>query len=188
MKFTQVNTQITTSSIIRFCLLLLAVSVYGCASTKYNQDYKPETSFSHLKTYTWRHASSDIAGVDDQQLQHLADNQLASQGYTRTDTNADMLLDLNLVTRISTGSSTGIGLSIGLPIGQHGSIGLGGGKSVPNDKLEGVILIDITDNISNSLIWRGSAEGVPMQDFSLKAEDKLAMVLKKLLSQFPPKS
>lgn len=187
MDFIQTNTQSSALRIIRFCLILLTITMYGCTGTKYNQDYKAATSFEHLKTYSWRHASSDIAGVDGQQLQQLADIQLASQGYTHTETNPDMLLDMNLVTRISTGSSTGIGLSIGLPIGQHGSIGLGGGKSVPNDKQEGVILIDITDNLSKSLIWRGSAEGVPMQDFSLKAEDKLARVLKKLLSQFPPK-
>jgi hypothetical protein len=167
--------------------LLLALAISGCASPKYNQDFKPDTDFSQLKTYNWRNMSSEMAGVNSQQLQRLADSQLASQGFTRTETNPEMLLDMTVVARISTGSSTGLGLSIGLPIGRHGSIGLGGGKSVPNDKQEGIIIVDITESLSNNLLWRGSAEGIPMKNFSLQGEQQLAAVLGKLLSQFPPR-
>lgn len=187
MKTSSDKTNLLTTSIIRLSLLLFAFLVYGCASTKYNQDFKPETNFSQLKTYDWRNTSSIIPGVNAQQIQRLADIQLTNQGFTRNENNPDMLLDMTAVSRISTGSSTGLGLSIGLPIGRYGSVGLGGGKSVPNDKQEGVIIVDITESLNNQLIWRGSAEGMPMKDFSLQSEAKLAAALSKLLSQFPPK-
>ena len=174
-------------SLWRFWLLALVLIMCGCASTKYNQDFKPGTDFSGHKTYNWRGASSDIPGVSAQQIQHQADTQLASQGFSRTESNPDLLFDMKVVSRISTGSSTGLGLSIGLPLGRHGSIGLGGGKSMPNDKQEGIIIVDITDTSTNNLIWRGSAEAVPLQHFSLSNEAKLAEVLRKLLSQYPPK-
>ena len=174
-------------SLWRFWFLALVLIMCGCASTKYNQDFKPGTDFGGHGTYNWLNTSSDIPGVSAQQIQRQADTQLASQGFSHTESNPDLLFDMKIVSRISTGSSTGLGLSIGLPIGRHGSIGLGGGKSMPNDKQEGIIIVDITDASTDSLIWRGSAEGVPLQYFSLSNEAKLAEVLRKLLSQYPPK-
>ena len=175
------------SSALHLCLLLLTVLfLNGCASTKYNQDYRPGTDFSNLHTYSWRNASSDIAGVDTARLQGFADQQLRTQGYSRVASGGDMLLDMNIISRVSTGRSTGIGLSFGIPIGQHGSIGVGSGKSISNDKLEGVILIDITKAASNSLLWRGSAEGIPLKDFSLQSEAKISSAISQLLAQFPP--
>lgn len=188
MKTISVNKYCLTTNTIRSWLVLLAFIMCGCASTRYNQDFRPGTEFSDLKTYNWRNISSEIPEVTDERLQGLADKQLLSQGYLRTDNNPDFVIDVTLVTRVSTGSSTGVGLSIGLPIGRHGNIGLGGGKNVPNDKQEGVILIDATNSLTNTLIWRGSAEGIPLKDFSLKEEDKLANVLNKLFNQFPPKA
>src|SRR5690606_5327492 len=96
--------------------------------------------------YTWSNISSEIAGLDHPQIQALADHRLTAQGYLQSAANPDMLLDMTIISRIDTGSSTGLGLSIGLPIGRHGSIGLGGGKSLAREKQEGVILLDITDN------------------------------------------
>lgn len=167
-------------------LLLVALLLAACASTKYQQDFREGTNFENLNSYTWRKISSEVQGVDNSKLQRFADKQLNLQGFTRTDSNPDMLLDMTLITRISTGASTGIGLSVGIPIGRSGSIGLGGGKSVPNDKFEGVLVVDVTDANSNTLIWRGSAEDLPMKVFSLQAEDKLAEVIAKLFAQFPP--
>lgn len=168
-----------------FAALLMAVS--GCSSTKYHDDYRPDTDFSHFKTYQWRNVSSEIDGISAQRLQQLADDQLAAQGFSRTEGTPDMLLDLTLVTRTSTGSSKGIGLSIGLPIGRHGSIGVGGGKSIADDKREGVLILDASDSMNNRAVWRGSAEGIPMSNFSLKSEQKLAAVVTKLIQQFPAK-
>lgn len=182
-----IKTGLITVTIARLGLALLLLATFGCANTKYSQDYRPATDFSSLTTYNWRNISSEIPGITAEQLQRIDDPQLLEQGYTRTDSNPDFLIDLTVVTRVSTGSSTGLGLSIGLPVGRHGSIGVGGGKSLPNDKEEGVILVDITKSQTNALIWRGSAEGIPMENFSLRAESKLAAVLDKLFKQFPPK-
>lgn len=182
----QYNLRFMTLTLSRSLLLLAALLLAACAGPKYQQDFREGTTFENLTSYTWRKVSSEIPGADNIQLQRLADQQLSLQGFTRIDSNPDLLLDMTLITRISTGSSTGIGLSVGIPLGRSGSIGLGGGKSVPNDKYEGVLLVDITEANSNALIWRGSAEGVPMENFSLQAEDKLVDVIARLLTQFPP--
>lgn len=173
-----------TLSIISLLLLML---VSGCASVKYANDFKSGTDFNPIKTYSWRAATVDIAGADKPGLQRMIDEQLQSQGYQLVDQGADVWVDLQLFSRVSKGGNTSIGIGIGLPIGRNGSFGLGTGKTLGQGKQEGVLVIDITEQASNTLIWRGNAEGIPLLYFSLKSEPKLRENIRQLLMQFPPK-
>lgn len=176
-------------SLVSMCLmsgLLLLLS--ACANIKYADDYKTGTDFSGLKTYSWRAVTVDIGGIDKMFLQNLADDQLRAQGFVPTDSNADVLVDMQVFSRVSTGGNTSIGIGIGLPVGNNGSIGLGTGQTLGKGKQEGVIVIDITQSTSNQLIWRGNAEGIPLINFSLKAEQKLRESFNKLLTPFPPQT
>lgn len=175
------------SKILFTCNLLLLLLVSGCASVKYADDFKSGTDFSQIKTYSWRAANVEIAGADKPSLQAMIDAQLQSQGYQLATENADVLLDLQLFSRTSKGGNTSIGIGIGLPIGRHGSFGLGTGQTLGKGKQEGVMIIDITERASNSLIWRGNAEAIPLIYFTLKSEPKLKETIRQTLIQFPPK-
>lgn len=166
--------------------LLLLLS--ACTTIKYADDYKTGTNFIGLKTYNWRAISVDVGGVDKIFLQQLADEQLRSQGFVLADTSADLLIDMQVFSRVSRGGNTSIGIGIGLPVGNSGNIGLGTGQTLGKGKQEGVIVIDITQTSSNTLIWRGNAEGIPLINFSLKAEQKLRETFNKLLTPFPPQT
>jgi hypothetical protein len=75
-----------------------------------------------------------------------------------------------------------------LPIGRHGAIGLGTSKLLGNaPKTEALIIVDITAQASNQILWRGTAENVPLSDFTLQNQVKLNARLRDLLQQFPPK-
>jgi hypothetical protein len=169
-------------------LLLLATAVYGCSSPRILQDFKSGTDFSQLKTYSWRSATIEIPGIGAPYLQQLADEQLQAQGFVPTKEKADFLVDMQGFSRVSSGGNTSIGIGLGLPIGRHGSIGLGTGQMLGKGKQEGVVVIDITQADTNTLIWRGNAEGIPLINFSLKAEQKLRETFAQLLTQFPPQS
>ena len=80
----------------------------------------------------------------------------------------------------------GIGIGIGLPIGTNGSIGLGTSSPLGKGKQEGVMVIDITQAATNTLIWRGNAEAIPLINFTLGAEQKLRASIAELLTPFPP--
>lgn len=170
------------TSLMSVMLLLLG----ACTSIKYSDDYKTGTNFTGLKTYNWRAITVDVAGVDKSFLQNLADERLRAQGFVLADTSADLLIDMQVFSRISTGGNTSIGIGIGLPVGNSGSIGVGTGQTLGKGKQEGVIVIDITQTSSNTLIWRGNAEGIPLINFSLKAEQKLRESFTQLLQPFPP--
>ena len=158
----------------------------ACSNIKYASDFKSGTDFSPLKTYSWRAVTIDIAGVDQNRLQQLADKQLRTQGFRLVTANADMSIDMQVFTRVSQGGNTSLGIGIGMPVGRHGSIGLGTGQTLGRGKPEGVIVIDITQAGNNLLIWRGSAEGIPLVSFSLGNEQKLRDSFTKILHAFPP--
>lgn len=172
---------------VSVCLMsALLILLSACTSIKYADDYKSGTDFTGLKTYHWRAITVDVGGVDNAFLQSLADEQLRAQGFVLADTSADLLIDMQVFSRISTGGNTSIGIGIGLPVGNSGSIGLGTGQTLGKGKQEGVIVIDITQTTSNALIWRGNAEGIPIINFSLRAEQKLRDTFTQLLQPFPP--
>jgi hypothetical protein len=172
-------------------LLIMSIAlllVGGCANIHYASDYKSGTDFTGLITYSWRAVTVDVGGTDQAMLQRLADDQLRAQGFKAVQKNADLLIDMQIFSRISRGGNTSIGIGIGLPIGRNGSIGLGTGQTLGKGKQEGVIVFDITQASSNTLIWRGNAEGIPLINFSLQAENKLRETFSQLLSPFPPKA
>ena len=170
-------------------LLAITLTLTNCATTnKVTQDYKPGTDFSSYKTFSWHNFSSDIHSNDQIAIQHEVEQQLSQQGFQLVTANADVLLDLTLIKHLASPSSTGVGLSVGLPIGRHGSIGLGTNKLLGSDeKFSALIILDITAKATNQILWRGSADEVPLEYFTLRNQAKLNPVLRDLVKQFPPK-
>src|SRR5690606_19575297 len=86
----QFNLRFVTLILSRSLLLLVALLLAACAGPKYQQDFREGTTFENLNSYTWRKVNSEIQGVNNIQLQRLADQQLSVQGFTRTDSEPDM--------------------------------------------------------------------------------------------------
>jgi len=175
--------RLTQTALIGLSLLLLT----ACASNKLEQDYKPGTEFNpDWQRYEWRGGQSQIPGVHHQQLRQVAERALAEQGYEKDEDTPELILSLSALTRPSTGANRSVGLSVGLPIGTRGAVGVGGSRSLDNEKMEGVLILDITRAEDNELIWRGSAAGIAMRDFELSRQEQLQQTFHKLLAQFPP--
>lgn len=171
--------------------LLLVCALSGCAtSSKVTQDYKAGTDFKSYKTFSWHNFSSDITTDNQLEIQHAVERQLTLQGFkfVAEPELPDLILDLTIIKHIATPSSTGVGLSIGLPIGRHGGLGLGTNKLLGQDSnMAGLIILDITAKDTNQIVWRGSAEDVPINYFLLRNQAELNKVLNSLVQQFPPK-
>ncbi|WP_189418971.1 DUF4136 domain-containing protein [Cellvibrio zantedeschiae] len=170
-----------------FILFVCALS--GCAtSSKITQDFKPGTDFNAYKTFSWHNFSSDINTSNQIAIQHEIEQQLALQGFKLVTEMPDLVLDLNIIKHAVTPSSTGVGISIGLPIGRHGGVGIGTNNLLnKGSQMAGLIILDITAQNTNQVVWRGSAEDVPLNYFSLKNQTELNKVLINLVQQFPPK-
>jgi hypothetical protein len=170
-------------------LLLMVCLLTGCAtSNKVTQDYKPGTDFHAYRTFSWHNFSSDITGSDQLAIQRAVEQQLRLQGFQLVAEMPDLILNLTIIKHAATPSSTGVGISIGLPIGRHGAIGLGTNKLFNKDAdMSGLIILDITAQKANQVVWRGSADDIPLNYFSLRNQAELNKVLSSLIQQFPPK-
>lgn len=174
----------------KYLLLLLAAFVLGgCATTqKVTQDFKPGTDYSAYKTFAWRTYSSDVPTSNQIAIQRDIEQQLTLQGLKLVSDKADLLLDINIIQQADTTPSTSVGLSIGLPIGRHGEIGLETNNLLKQgERFVGLIIVDITAGGTNQIVWRGSANDIPLDYFSLKHQQKLQQLLISLIQQFPPK-
>jgi hypothetical protein len=174
---------------LKYSLLLGFLCTFSaCSEISYQNDFKADTDFSHLKTYQWRNLSLDTITQNQITIQQIADAQLLTQGYRRVNDKADLWLDLQTIVRQRKQGSTQLGIGIGLPVGRHGNIGLGTGQTLPLGKKqqEATLIVDMTRTDNNQLIWRGTAEAIPLSYFSLKEEQHLRETLNKLLAQFPP--
>lgn len=175
---------------LKLTIIACSLSLFGCAtSNKVSQDFKPETHFGNFKTLTWNNFSSDIPIANHIAIRNIIEQNLTQQGFQLVTTNADLLLNINIIAQEKSAASPRFGLSLGLPIGNHGGIGLGTSKSLGStNQQEGLIIIDITATETNQVIWRGTAEAIPIDYFSLRNEQHLNVLLKRLIAQFPPKS
>ena len=178
-----------TKLFVHAIALIFALCLTGCATTsKVTQDYKPDTDFSPYKTFSWHNFSSDVVSIDQVAIQRAVEQQLTQQGFELVSGLSDVVLDLSIIKQTAAPSSTGLGISIGLPIGNHGGLGLGTNKLLGNDpKIAAVIIVDVTAQATQQILWRGSAENIPLSDFTLQNQAKLNASLRKLLQQFPPK-
>lgn len=167
-------------------LLLL---LNACAShNRISQDFKEDTDFTAVKTFAWHNVATEIPNVSNLAIQSAVEQGLAQQGLQLTTTNPDVMLDISIIAQKSAAPSSGLGLSLGLPLGNHGSIGLGTSKLLArDDQQQGLIVLDITAAANSQVIWRGTAEAVPMSYFLLRNEPQLNGILKRLAGQFPPK-
>jgi len=170
--------------------LVFALLMAGCAtSNKVTQDYKVATDYRAYKTFSWHNFSSDVVSADQLAIQRAVEQQLRQQGFELVSGMSDLILDLTIIKQVASAPETGVGFSIGLPIGRHGAIGLGTSKLLGNDdRVVGLIILDITAQASQQVLWRGTAEDVPLKDFTLRNQAKLDVTLRKLIEQFPPKS
>lgn len=161
----------------------------GCTATpKVSQDSRQGETFNDLRSYSWRSLNIQVAGISDSQVGKVIDQQLGLRNYRYQETQADMLIDVQVFPRTRQGASTGIGIGIGLPVGRHGSIGLGTGQLLDGkNKVAAVIIVDITRASTNELVWRGTAEDLPLAYFELANEAKLRQSISDLLDQFPPR-
>ena len=113
---------------------------------------------------------------------------MAQKGFVQSQNN-DFLVtyDFSIRTKIqSSPVSTGFGFGVG-SYRRFGGIGFDTGTDIRQYDMA-ILVIDIYDNTSNTLIWRGT--GSEIYGSHPSPEDNVAMVnrlVETILAQFPPK-
>jgi hypothetical protein len=171
-------------------LLVICIAMAGCATPlAVTSDYDTAVDFTALKTFDWMPATGNAAGDEllVKKFRNTVDAQLKAKGRTMTADNPDFLIAMELSGRTTYGGSTAVGMSVGIPVGRAGSVSVGGGKSKPREKKEGVLVLGFLDPKSMSLLWRATATAeVKGSATAEEQQQKISEVIAAMLAHFPP--
>jgi hypothetical protein len=165
---------------MRFLPLVLLAA---CSSISTNYDYDMSYDFTKLKTYRW----ADIASKSDadplvvQRVGSAVEAELKAKGYALAEGKPDFLVATHV------GKQTKIQVTdSGYAYGPRGHWYGAGGLDVYQYE-EGTLIVDIVDNGSRDLVWRGTAIGIvdPGATPQEKTE-RINEAVAKIFEEFPP--
>ncbi len=179
---------------IRYLILLTALGLSACSSTKVETDYNPAAPFNSYQRYHWK---SDTSGSDTtispfhaQRVQNELASLLSQQLYSEASAKEkpDFMVRYYVSEQVQ-GRRGGSRGSIGLGGGSGGfgmgvSVGIPLGSKAPERNL--LIIIDVLDGASGQLSWRGTAVVDASQDAEQLARDVKAAT-RKIWAHYPPK-
>lgn len=174
-------------------VILLALGS-GCSRVQVSQDFRPGTDFSRYATYQWQVAepleSSDPRVSNPllrERFQQAIDRELVFRGLvSKSGADLQIAYTYTIMTRVE---SDPFGTTIGFGVGRHyryGGIGFGTSGDVRQYDV-GMLVIDIYETGSGSLLWRGSGSEIVTTHSS--PEETTAFVrrmVSSIMQQFPP--
>lgn len=177
---------------LAFMLLLTA-----CSSTQTKNDYDPNIDFSQFKSFAWVETNSTetskyhLNGLMDQRIKSAVDKNLISKEMTQVD-KADADLLVNYLTKVEKRVSVD---DFNTQFGYypyHGRYAVAPVMNPPpmvNEYKVGTLFIDLVNNKTGHLVWRGSIEKILDEDNNLTPDqrtEKINEAVTKILSQYPP--
>ncbi|WP_313376513.1 DUF4136 domain-containing protein [Chishuiella sp.] len=166
-------------------IVLLSLLVTSCGTVQVSTDYDRSVNFSTYKTYTFHQKGLDKLKVNDLDKNRLIksiDAQMASKGFTKVSSDADLVINLLTSSKEEVSvynNNWGYG-----PWGGYYGGGFYGGNNVTSYQ-SGTIVIDIIDDKRNILIWQGVGTDFNLSNISAKAE-RIPEAIQEILSKFPP--
>jgi hypothetical protein len=165
----------------------------GCAHVKVSADWDPSANLTSFRTYAWMPGPQKETGnvqldnpLLDKRIRKAVKAQLQSQGYSEaTVSSADFLLGYHLsldrkLKAVQINNTFGYGYG-------HRGVWSGGNRTSIKEYDVGTLIIDLVEREGNELVWRGSGK-TQVRDSATpaKADAKVALVVAKILEQFPP--
>ena len=162
-------------------LLLLALVGALIAFAKVSTDYNHAADFSQYHTYSWLRVKADPLWMD--RITQAVDRELVGKGWTKVDAGGDAGITAFQITREKPTIQTFYDDFGG------GWFWRGWGEGIATTTVEetpvGTLVVDIFDNHTKKLIWRGVATdtltGKPEKD-----EKKLEKGVESMFKHFPP--
>lgn len=163
-------------------IILLSLFVTSCGTVQVSTDYDRSANFATYKTYSFHQKGLDKLKVNDLDKNRLIaaiDAQMAAKGFTKVNTDADLVV--NLLT------SSKEQISVNNNNWEYGPYGYYAGyygNSVSSYQA-GTIVLDIVDDKRNVLVWQGVGSDLNLSNISAKAE-RIPKAIEEILAKFPP--
>ena len=167
-------------------LLLLCASM-AMAQVDVTVDHDESVDFSTYTTYAWMpNAGTPAPEFDEVRIRRAVETQLEASGLSQAAGDPTLWV----VTHASVGQALQISSTNTGYVG-YGRRGWGGGWGATTVNVRevpvGTLVVDLVDNESDKLVWRGIASGtIPAK--AEKSEKKINKAARKLFKKFPPAS
>ena len=174
--------------------LFLSLGLFGCSGVQVSQDYVDSVAFSQLRTYSW-HPQPVKYGDDVRENNPLIHRRftetisavLTEKGYRQLQP-ADFLVTYNFSITQKLESYPGTAF-YGYGYGSHrrySGVGFGVGTDIRQYDV-GILVIDIYDATTNSVVWRGKgSEIVKTHPSPQQTTELVNRLVREVLVQFPP--
>lgn len=166
----------------------------SCSSIKVSSDFDKSAEFASYKTYSLTPEAQKMEGINDLNRNRLLtaiETELAAKGFTKAETNPDVLIDIQLKgEQKQTATATNSGGYGGYGYGYR--YGWGGGFSTTtinyDTYVDGTLFVDMIDAKKNQLVWQGRGTKTVDPDASQKKrEENINYAVKQIFSKYPPK-
>jgi hypothetical protein len=168
-------------------LLIAAILLAGCSSagTKVVTDFDREASFDGRETYTWVFVSEDqfaLSGSPTRESElrvvEAVDSALAEKGFRKVSENPDLLVGFAVTTEDKTDVQQ---------IYTDQSLGYVMGQTNVREYQEGTLILFFADPSEKQVIWQGSGTETFQNPSQQMVNERIGVVVKNVLKDFPPK-
>ena len=169
-----------------FVFLIFFFFICSCGSIRVNYDYDKETNFSNYTTYNYYlDMDTGLSELDEKRLLNLTDITLQIKGMVYSE-EPDFLINITSES-FQAPQNTSVGLGVG---GNSRNVGGGVSVGIPvgQRKLQRQIRFEFVDAKKNELFWQADSQSTIKENMSpVLREQKLAELIDKVLSKYPPK-
>ena len=168
-----------------FLILILALGLFSCGSTRVDYDYDEQVNFSQYKTYNFMpDMQAGISPLALNRLMDATDAVMQAKGFTKTE-NPDLLL--NIVSseyQAEPQNSVGIGVGGG---SYGGGMSVGAGIPIGGRKQHQTITFDLVDASKDMLVWQAiSDSNIALNTNPQDRVTYYTKIAQKVFEGFPP--
>jgi len=159
----------------------------SCGVVRVHYDYDKATDFSNYSTYNYYpDLKTGLSELDENRLLNIMDITLQTKGLQFSE-EPDFLINISSES-FQAPQNTSVGVGVG-GTGRNVGGGVSVGIPVGNRKLQRQITFDFVDAKKEELFWQAVSESSFKENTSpIVREQKLAELVDKVLSKYPPKS
>lgn len=173
---------------MRYIVLFMVLCLLNaCSAVRVNYDYDKATDFSNYTTYNYySDIETGLSELDEKRLLNLMDITLQIKGMVYSE-EPDFIINIRSESfQAAQNTSVGVGVGGG---GRNVGGGLSVGIPVGGKTLRRQITFDFVDAKKEQLFWQANSESSFKENVSpIVREQKLAELVDKMLSKYPPKS
>ena len=166
-------------------ILILALSLLSCGSTRVDYDYDEQVNFSLYKTYNFMaDMQPGISQLDLNRLMDATDAMMQAKGFTKSDT-PDLLLNI-MSSEYQEESRNSVGVGVGG--GSYGGgISVGAGIPIGGRKEHQTITFDLVDAAKDVLVWQAvSDSNIALNTNPQDRVTYYTKIAQKVFEGFPP--